>query len=197
MIHKKDITGIILAGGKSTRMGSDKGFLSLNGMSFISGIVEAVKPLVSTILLVGDNSDYDAFKLRRVEDIIKDAGPIAGLYSGLFHSETKYNMVLSCDIPLIKTSVLKLLIKEIDEQTDMVQLKSQNKTMPLVALYRKRCMYTCKQLLLKDEKRLRKVADNLNTKTITVAPEFEQYLQNINTKAQLTALKHETSITKC
>ncbi len=197
MVHKKDITGIILAGGKSSRMGSEKGFMSLNGVPFISRIIEAVKPLVHTIIIVSDNSDYDIFELKRVEDFTKNAGPIAGLYSGLFHSETEYNLVLSCDIPLINTAVLEKLIEEIDKKTDIVQFQSQNKTTPLTALYRKRCMHRCMQLLLNGERRLMAVVDNLSTKTITVAPKLEQYLRNINTTAQLTALKHETSITKC
>ena len=57
MINKKNITGIILAGGKSSRMGKDKGFLKLNGTSFVEYSIEAMKPLVSQIMIVSNNSD--------------------------------------------------------------------------------------------------------------------------------------------
>ncbi len=190
MIKRRNITGIILAGGKSSRMGTDKGFLKLDGISFTEHIIASLKPLVNTIIIVSDNSEYDTFGCRRVEDLIKDSGPLAGLYTGLFHSETEYNLVLSCDVPLVNTILLSNLIEEIDEETDAVQLQSQSKTIPLVALYRKHCMATCLDLLKKDEKRLRVAIDLLNTKNITVAPEMEPYVKNINTKDQLNELQN-------
>ena len=116
MIDKKDITGIILAGGKSSRMGTDKGFLVLKGKSFIQHSIDVLKPLVSEIIIVSDNPEYDAFNFKRIEDIIKDAGPIAGICSGLKASSSQYNLVLSCDIPLIKAEILQKLINAINNR---------------------------------------------------------------------------------
>ncbi len=191
MADKKDITGIILAGGKSSRMGSDKGFLSLNGIPFISLIIKTVKPFVDDIIIVSNNPDYDIFNLKRVEDILKDAGPLAGLYSGLYHSETEKNLVLSCDVPLINGAILKKLIEGIDPEKDVVQLQSQGKTMPLIAIYKKHCMPRCLDLLQEGERRLREAVMQLETKTIELDPDLEQYVRNINTKSQLTALRNE------
>ena len=74
------VTGIILAGGKSLRMGTDKGLLSLKGKSFISHICDALKPIVGEhILIVSSNADYDALGYTRVEDLIEDKGPVSGL----------------------------------------------------------------------------------------------------------------------
>lgn len=101
MINRKDITGIFLAGGKSSRMGTDKGFLKLNDKTFIEYSLAAMKPLVSQIMIVSNNTDYDKFNLKRVEDFINDAGPLAGLYSGLKAAKTEFNLVLSCDVPLV------------------------------------------------------------------------------------------------
>ena len=66
MIDKKHITGIILAGGKSSRMGSDKGLMMLNNKPFIQHIVEALQPLVNEVIIVSNNADYDIFKLKRI-----------------------------------------------------------------------------------------------------------------------------------
>ena len=109
MIEKKDITGIILAGGKSTRMGTDKGFLLLNNKPFVQYSIDALQPLVSEIIIVSDNPDYDRFGLKRINDTIKDAGPVAGICSGLEASSTAYNLILSCDIPLITSKILQKL----------------------------------------------------------------------------------------
>ena len=72
MIDKKNITGIILSGGKSTRMGTDKGFLLLNKKPFTQYSIDALQPLVSEILIVSDNPDYDVFGLKRIKDITKN-----------------------------------------------------------------------------------------------------------------------------
>jgi molybdenum cofactor guanylyltransferase len=191
MIQKNNITGIILAGGKSSRIGSDKGFLTLNDSTFISHIIKAVKPFVGDIIIVSNNSDYDIFNLKRVEDIIEDAGPLAGLCSGLNESETEYNLVLSCDVPSINSAVLNKLIKGFDAEKDVIQLKSKNKTMPLIALYNKQCMEKCMDLLQKGERRLRTVVEQFNTKTIELDPDLDQYVRNINTLSELKELRSE------
>lgn len=190
MIYRKNITGIILAGGKSSRMGLDKGLLQLNGTTFISHILNAVKPLVSDIIIVSNNIEYDVFGHKRVDDIIKNAGPVAGLHSGLSLSETKYNLVLSCDIPLIKTNILKKLIEGNNDNFDIIQLQSQGKTMPLIGLYKKKCAHKFLELLQGNERRLRYAVDQLNTKTIKLNAEFDHYVKNINTKEQFNELKH-------
>ena len=191
MIDKKNITGIILAGGKSSRMGLDKGLLSLNGSTFISHIIEAVKPIVNIIIIVSNNPEYDAFGYKRINDLIKDSGPLAGLYSGLYHSKTENNLVLSCDVPLIKTFVLEQLINFDNENFEVVQLQSQGKTMPLIAMYKKQCLHKCLELLDNNERRLRVAVAQLNTKTINNDSEWNQYVKNINTTSQFNALKHE------
>ena len=190
MIEKRNITGIILAGGKSSRMGSDKGFINLNSKPFIVHIIEALKPLVNTIIIVSDNTDYDKFGYQRVNDIIKNYGPISGLYSGLSSSRTKYNLVLSCDIPLIKTFILEQLIKQFNDDYDMVQLQSENKSMPLIAIYKTHCLHAFESQIKKKEKRLQVAVEKLKNKTINLDPENDQYLKNINTLAQLNEIQH-------
>jgi len=191
MTHNKDITGIIIAGGKSSRMGTDKGFIELNGDSFMSRIIKALEPLVNDIIIVSNNADYDVFNLKRVEDIVADAGPLAGLYSGLYHSKTENNIVLSCDVPLINTTVLKTLTEDIKDDINVIQLEINNKTMPLIALYKKQCMHQCLELLKQGERRLRFAVSQFKTKTIILDQHLERYVKNINTINQLNALKNE------
>jgi len=116
MKNKNHITGIILAGGKSSRMGTDKGFVLYKNKSFIQHIIEALQPLVDEIIIVSNNPDYDIFGLKRVSDLIENAGPLAGVYTGLDYSETENNLVISCDVPLINSETLTLLIDGIEDQ---------------------------------------------------------------------------------
>lgn len=187
----KDITGIILAGGQSSRMGSDKGLISLNGALFIEHVINALKPLVKTIIIVSNNPEYDRFGYQRVMDIIRDSGPLAGLYTGLSYSDTDNNLVLSCDVPLIKTLVLEPLLNPVYNDFDVVQLQSKNKTMPLIASYKKACMHKCLELLNSGEKRLQEAVRQLSAKTIIVESGLDPYIENINTSNQLNNIINE------
>jgi molybdopterin-guanine dinucleotide biosynthesis protein A len=185
MVEKKDITGIILAGGKSSRMGTDKGFMIFNEKPFIQYSIDALKPLVSDIMIVSDNSNYDVFGHKRVHDIIKGAGPVSGIYSGLSASKTDYNLVLSCDIPLIKTGILEKLIENIDNDSEIIQIESNDKTMPLIALYNKKCAKVFFDALQNDERRLRRVISSLKTKNVVLNVDNQKTTMNINTQEEL------------
>lgn len=192
MKQNNNITGIILAGGKSSRMGTDKGLLKIENKTFVEYVIDAVKSLVDDIIIVSDNPDYDQFGFERIDDIIKEAGPVAGLYAGLKHSKTENNLVLSCDVPMIKTEILKLLVDTDYEQFDVTQIQSQSKTMPLIALYKKQCMNRCFELLEMGERRLRVAVNQLKTKTILIDSEWNQYVKNVNTKDDLKKIKDAT-----
>jgi molybdopterin-guanine dinucleotide biosynthesis protein A len=191
VVNKKDITGIVLAGGKSSRMGSDKGLLILKDSLFIEHIMNQLYQITDNIIIVSSNSNYDEFGVKRVTDIIKNSGPLGGLYTGLYHSKTEYNLVLSCDVPLINQSILNILIEGIDSESDIVQLQSRNNSMPLIAIYKRQCLNTCYELLNKGEKRLRVAVNEMMVKTININPELDKYVRNINTVEQLINVRNE------
>lgn len=185
MIDKKHITGIILAGGKSSRMGTDKGFLLLKEKPFVQYSIDALKPLVSEILIISDNPDYDVFGLKRINDITKNAGPVAGICSGLEASSTDYNVILSCDIPLITSDIVKKLIDGVDETSDIIQIESHGKTMPLIALYKRHIKNTFNTFLKQDERRLRIAIKACKSKNIVLEKAFEISTMNVNTQNEL------------
>ncbi|MBL4663361.1 MAG: molybdenum cofactor guanylyltransferase [Flavobacteriaceae bacterium] len=191
MIQKKNITALLLAGGKSSRMGTDKGFITLNGISFMERIISAVKPFVGQIMIISNDSSYDTFNIKRVSDIIPNSGPLAGIFSGLFYSESEVNLVLSCDVPLINDTILNILIDGYNSKYDVIQLESQGKTMPLIALYKKQCMHPFLESLKNGERRLTKVVGELNTKSIVLDSSLNTFVRNINTLNELKEIKHE------
>ncbi|MCH7523564.1 MAG: molybdenum cofactor guanylyltransferase [Bacteroidetes bacterium] len=195
MNDKKHITGIILAGGKSSRIGSDKGFLVLNEKAFIQHIIEAMQPLVKDIIIVSNNPDYDILNLKRVNDLIENSGPLAGIYTGLHHSNTENNLVLSCDVPLINTETLKKLTTNIEEHIDVIQLESQGKTMPLIAMYKKHCKNKFLKLLQKGERRLRFAVKQCKVESIVLNKELEKFTVNINTQCHLRDLSGFKNLT--
>lgn len=193
MIDKKHITGIILAGGKSSRIGSDKGFVLLKNKPFIQHIIEAVQPLVDEIIIVSNNPDYDIFMLKRVNDLMEDSGPLAGLYTGLHYSNTKNNLVLSCDVPFINTETLRKLTEQKEENADIIQLESKGKTMPLIAMYKKRSESKFFELLQQGERRLRFAVNQCKVKTIVLSAALEKFTTNINTLNDLKEITYEVN----
>jgi molybdopterin-guanine dinucleotide biosynthesis protein A len=190
MINIADITGIILAGGKSSRMGTDKGFLLLNDKPFVQYSIDALKPLVSNIIIVSDDSKYDELGLKRVNDITKNAGPVAGICSGLNASSTEHNLILSCDIPLINPAILQKLIESIDANSQIIQIESQGKSMPLIAIYKKEVINTFETLLKNDERRLRVAIKNCISINVVLEKEQEFSTMNVNTQNELKAIEN-------
>lgn len=176
-------TGIILAGGKSQRMGTDKGMLLLNGKPFITHIYEAMKPIFGdNIVVVSSNKEYDALGYNRIEDFISDKGPVGGLYTALKQSKTKFNLVLSVDVPLITTELLQWLIDNHDDSYLITQLESNEKVNPLVAVYDRALRTLLGEHLAGNQLKLKDVIAEVNTQTLIVPKKWHSQLQNINTE---------------
>ncbi|NJX14189.1 molybdenum cofactor guanylyltransferase [Tamlana crocina] len=191
MIEKNNITGIILAGGKSSRMGTDKGLLLFNDKPFVQQSIDALSPLVSEIIIVSDRTDYDRFGFKRIKDEVKDAGPVSGIHSGLKASTTTFNLVLSCDIPLITTKILRKLIEHADGKSEIIQIESNGKSMPLIALYKRDVKDKFQKLLQQDERRLRVAVQSCIVKNVVLEDDLNRATTNVNTKEELKQLNSE------
>lgn len=179
------ITAILLAGGKSERMGTDKGLLDLNGKSFIKHICDALQPIVgSNILIVSTNKKYDSLGFPRVEDIIENKGPVGGLYTALMESKTKINLVLSIDVPLVSTELLQWLVENHDETYMVTQTKSEDKTNPLIGIYDRSMRIVFGEHMAAKQLKLRQVLEDVKHQTLEVPEKWANQLQNINTKEE-------------
>jgi molybdopterin-guanine dinucleotide biosynthesis protein A len=107
----QDITGIILAGGKSSRMGQNKSLMQIDGVTLIERTVHLMKELFP-ILLLSTNSplEYEFLKLEMVSDVVSNVGPLAGIYSTLLASKTEKNFIISCDMPLMTRDMVEYII---------------------------------------------------------------------------------------
>ncbi|MES2575776.1 MAG: molybdenum cofactor guanylyltransferase [Bacteroidota bacterium] len=179
----ENFTGIILAGGKSQRMGTDKGLLPLNGKPFITHVYEAMKPIFGdNIVVVSSNADYDAFGYNRIEDLISDKGPVGGLYTALKQSKTKFNLVLSVDVPLITTELVQWLVDNHDDGYLVTQVQVDEKVSPLVAVYDRALRTLLGEHMAGNQLKLREVIAEVNVQTLIIPEKWSKQLQNINTE---------------
>jgi molybdopterin-guanine dinucleotide biosynthesis protein A len=141
-----DITGIILVGGKSRRMGRDKAFLEIAGKTLFERVLEVFRDNIDRVLLVGDRAErFAGFDLPMIEDIYPGSA-LGGLYTGLYHSTTDYIFVSSCDLPFPNDEVLRYLCS-LRGGYDAVVTTTSSGYEPLFALYAKSCLGPMKALL--------------------------------------------------
>lgn len=114
----KDITGIILSGGKSLRMGSDKALIKVGDETIIERITNLMTSIFSDVFIVTNTSeDYKFLNIPLYEDIYKNKGPLSGIHSGLAHSSTDKNFFISCDLPLITKALIEYIIEFKNEKS--------------------------------------------------------------------------------
>ncbi|WP_069650921.1 molybdenum cofactor guanylyltransferase [Caloranaerobacter ferrireducens] len=105
-------SAVILAGGKSTRMGFDKQLLNINGRRLILWIIEKLKDEFDDIIIVSNKPEYySEVDCRIVSDIIKDMGPLSGIHAGLMNAKSQYVYFIACDMPVINIDYIKHMKK--------------------------------------------------------------------------------------
>lgn len=135
------MSAIILAGGKSSRMGEeDKPFLPFGrGQTLIHSIVERLGGLFSEIIIVTRSpQDYRGLFTSRVVEDIYAAGPLGGLHAGLFYSSSQYSFVLACDMPFIDLRLVEYML-EVAKEDILIPVLNE-KLEPLHAVYKKSCL---------------------------------------------------------
>lgn len=185
---KKNITGIILAGGKSSRMGSDKGIVELNKKKFIEHILDAVLPNVNEVIIIANNDNYNYLGYKVIKDIIKDCGPLGGIYTGLMNSKTENNIVVSCDIPFISSDLIKYIIENTNNADISVPVYKGN-IEPLCAVYTKRTSDQIHNLIMNKNLKIQNILKYFITKEIFITKMQKFYTEklfvNINTPEEL------------
>ena len=101
------VTGIILAGGKSSRIGRDKAQLEFGGMRLIARSISIIAPLCEDILISTNNPGLKYLGYPLVSDEHRGIGPMAGLHAALRYSQSEYHIVIPCDTPLVTVDVFE------------------------------------------------------------------------------------------
>ncbi len=147
------ITGIILAGGESRRMKSDKSLLPLNGARFIDHVYHVVNELFAEVLIVTNSpNSYVDLPCRKVPDLHVNRGVLAGIHSGLCHSRHARVFVVACDMPFINPKVVRAVCAGTVAADVVIPVQAGME--PLHALYAKNCITAITAQLDAGEKRI-------------------------------------------
>ena len=180
-----DITGIILSGGKSKRMGLKKSFLKIGEQTMIERTADLMKSLFGRVLLITNTPDeYKFLGLEIFEDVYKNVGPLAGIHSGLIHSLTEKNFIISCDMPFVDGGIIDFIISyKTDKQITIT--KADGFIQQLCGLYSKQVIPGIVNIIeegkaeTNDHKKCRckvlQLVENLNAEIIEIATEYDKY----------------------
>ena len=130
-----DFTAIILAGGQSTRMGANKALVPYLGKPLIQYSIDLARLFTADILISTNNRDLDHLGYMVVQDRLMVKAPLAGIHSGLLHSGTDWNLVLTCDMPNITRGLIDRLSAALDDSLRMVVPGHDGFIEPLCGFY--------------------------------------------------------------
>ncbi len=124
----------LMAGGKSTRMGQDKGLMPVRGQPMTGYLLKTLKELHLPAVIVTGNHQYHLFGVPVIPDLVANKGPLGGLHTALKSTTADYILLLSCDMPFISAKAIRRLLRLAGE-ADVVATRINGKINPLFALY--------------------------------------------------------------
>lgn len=186
---------VILAGGKSSRMGKDKALLEINGKNFIKQLSEELDWFNEKLIARGNNSEIPEVSWPVIPDVYQERGPIGGLHASLSICQSDALFFVSCDMPLIQSSLAKFLCDSMTEAYDAVVVKSEDgRVHPLCAVYRKATVKVFEKQILAGNNRIMGALDKMRVKYVTIDfTKGAQQLLNVNTPKDYLELKNLTN----
>ena len=143
-----DVTGIILADGKSASLGGNKGTEIIGGIPVIERVIKSLTPITTRILLVtgGDSITFSTLKsVEVIPDNYRIKRPLTGIYTGLCCSHTKANIVVTCDMPFLNTALLDHMVKILPSYDAIVPRWPNMQKEPLQAVYSQSSLLTMRK----------------------------------------------------
>ena len=189
---KFDVTGVILAGGKNSRLpGEKKTFRKIGERTILDHIYTVFSSLfMEVIIVVNDPKDFAGWDMTIVTDIIPSKCALAGLHAGLFYASYPYVYATACDTPFLRQSVVEHIVGKIEKGYDVIVPRTDDGLETLSAAYSRECIPLIEENLKKDIYMIKKFFRAGKVKEIPITelkpldPEL-QFIFNVNTPEDL------------
>jgi molybdopterin-guanine dinucleotide biosynthesis protein A len=185
-----DITGFILAGGRSLRMGRDKSQIPWGVGTMLSHALEQMKPVAEEVLVVGA-AEIAEVSARVLSDEFIGSGPLSGIHAALAHTRTDWNLIVAIDMPLVNSELLGFISDYADDvEHYAIVPKIDGVLQPLCALYHRRLLPEADRVLKEGQLSVRRLLERVDTRIIEeqelVKRGFSaEMLMNVNTPQDL------------
>ena len=184
-MEKIPMTAIILAGGKSLRMGQDKALLKFGAKTLIENLVDfASNIFIETFVIINEKAKLERLNLSEAnvyEDLIKSQGPLGGIYTGLVYSRNLANFVFTCDMPFVNEFIVGRLVEFWNIDSDVACFEDpEGNYQPFPGIYSRGSRSLMKSLLDREENSMKKFFEIVMVKPVPLEKEKIKVLTNIN-----------------
>ena len=198
-MHDSDVCAVILAGGKSSRMGSNKALLDFGGKPLIHVLVDRILPLTDHILISSNDAEsYGFLNFPVVHDHYMGQGPLAGLHAAMCRDDFPLYVVLACDLPNLRAPFLRRLISFAEGFDAAIPRTHDGLAHPLCAVYRRTCFPSVEKALLRGANKFIETFLDNSLAIRWVDPgegQFEDLdLANINTPEDLQRFRNDSGL---
>jgi molybdopterin-guanine dinucleotide biosynthesis protein A len=183
----ESIEGFILVGGASSRMGSDKARLLVEGQTFVERIAEELARVARSVMLVGNYSKEPAISLPIVPDVHRQWGALGGVHAAFSACRADWALVVACDLPFVTTSLFARLASLRDDFEAVAPIQGDGRSQPLCAFYRTApCRRAAEAMIDSGERRPIALLQSVRTRWVSFAEledlaGAERFFDNINT----------------
>lgn len=195
-----DVEGFILVGGQSRRMGTDKAQLSYGKQTAVERIAAALRPLTTTLRLVGAKAQLNASCLESVPDTHERWGALGGIQAALGACHSEWAMIVACDLPLVSPELFERLWQLARRNPGafdaVVPIQPDERPQPLCAFYRREpCSQTVERLIAEGEHKPRALLRRVRTRWVEFReladlPGSEHFFLNVNTPDDYEEAQH-------
>ncbi len=183
----QQVTGIVLAGGKSSRMQTDKGFVSYKGKLLVEHALDQLLPVCSEMLISANRNEYEQFGYPVIKDSIYDLGPLGGIYSTIQKSSNHLNLIVACDVLGVDSSILIEMINSAMGKNLVYLQDNNNKIEPLPILLNKNILSDIEKQIEKGDFKLQNLIHAIiqSNYSQTACILIKDRLLNLNTMEDL------------
>ena len=191
-----EVTGILLAGGKSLRMGEDKRHLVVGEQTLLERGLAVLHSIFQEVLVViAQDSPPLGVNARVVRDLVPDCGSLGGLYSGLMQATTPWVFVVACDMPFLNQAAIAQFTSR-RTTADIVMAKLDARLQPMHAIYSKQCLPVLEQMIRARQLKIQEMVSQSSLRIryvteadlLTIDPSGRSFY-NVNTLADLEAAR--------
>ncbi len=189
-----EVTGVLLAGGKSRRMGEDKRYLLVGEQTLLERSLAVLQAVFRKVVVViaQDSAQLENVTCPVARDLIPDCGSLGGLYTGLKQASTEQVFVVACDMPFLSAPVISHFVA-LRTQADIVMAKLSNGLHPMHAVYGRPCLPFLEQMIATRNLKIQDLASHsaLRVRFVTdkdlaaLDPTASRSFHNVNTPADL------------
>jgi len=187
-----EVTGVLLAGGKSRRMGEDKRYLVVGEQTLLERGLGVLRSMFHEVLVViaQDSAPLD-IDARVVRDLVPDCGSLGGIYTGLTQATTPYIFAVACDMPFLNQAVMTQFTNRRDT-ADIVMARLATRLHPMHALYGKGCLPAMEQMILARRLKIQELVSHASLRVqyvteadlLSIDPSWRSF-HNVNTPEDL------------